>query len=456
MSGKWCTWCKLSPSEWQHAGHNCGEKWTIDGMSQLRDKIMRKEIEAKASNKKGVVEVPLIDTIPIDHTIFSLLHAEIGVGNKILDSFLEWVDYEVENLSEEEITARNDHLKAIDDHKDKVETHTQWLNVNSTDLADLRSERMEINVWMKEKGLTVDEKKSGLMESKRLSSSINMLVKGRNEIEAVVTTYNKVVQKLKKIADSLKSKRGPNSPVRLDLENCLVEFLIIRAKYHGGNLEGKTVSKFFQDAIEIFETMKPYLVLSPNKACDESEIDDMIKRYVEICTLFDGLFSVARTKSGEADDTICDKAQKYVSAIMVKWRDLGLSMDMLKIHGLEDHLVPQMRLFKGIGCFIEDFIEQAHQFGMKEEKRTANMRDRKKAANSHSAWEHASHHAEVIAVKKESSARSKRKLMKSSAEEKNVRNKIDREETRKYCLENATLISNPIDDYKKKKRQVNN
>ena len=167
MSGKWCTWCKLSPSEWRHAGHNCGEKWTIDGMSQLRDKIMRKEIEAKASNKKGVVEVPLIDAIPIDHIIFSLLHAEIGVGNKVLDSFFEWVNYRVENLSEEEITARDDHLKAIDDHKDKVETHTEWLNVNSADLADLRSERREINVWMKGKGLTADERECGLMESKK-------------------------------------------------------------------------------------------------------------------------------------------------------------------------------------------------------------------------------------------------------------------------------------------------
>ena len=167
MSGKWCTWCKLSPSEWRPSGHICGEKWTIDGMSQLREKIMRKEIEAKASNKMGVVEVPLIDTIPIDHTIFSLLHAEIGVGNKILDSFLEWVDYRVENLSEEEITARDDHLKAIDDHKDKVETHTEWLNVNSADLADLRSERREINVWMKGKGLTADERECGLMESKK-------------------------------------------------------------------------------------------------------------------------------------------------------------------------------------------------------------------------------------------------------------------------------------------------
>jgi hypothetical protein len=36
-----------------------------------------------------------------------------------------------------------------------------------------------------------------------------------------------------------------------------------------------------------------------------------------------------------------------------------------------------------MGDLLEDFIEQAHQFGMKGEKRTANMRDRARAANSH-------------------------------------------------------------------------
>ena len=82
------------------------------------------------------------------------------------------------------------------------------------------------------------------------------------------------------------------------------------------------------------------------------------------------------------------------------------------------------------------------------------MRDRKKAANSHSAWEHASRHAEVIAMKKENSTGSKRKFKKPSVEERKVRNKIEKEETRKSCLENATLTPNQIDDYKKKKRQV--
>jgi hypothetical protein len=51
-------------------------------------------------------------------------------------------------------------------------------------------------------------------------------------------------------------------------------------------------------------------------------------------------------------------------------------MKMPKIHGSEDHLIASMDPWNGIGDFLEAFIQQAHQFGMKEEKRTAKMRHR--------------------------------------------------------------------------------
>ena len=120
---------------------------------------------------------------------------------------------------------------------------------------------------------------------------------------------------------------------------------------------------------------------------------------MELCTLFDGLFSKARTHSGEATNEICDLTERYVTVVIVKWRDLRLSTDMLKIHGIEDHLVKQMRDFNGFGYFLEDFVEQAHQFGMRDEKRTANMTDRNRKYNSHSSNEVASLNAEVITHK---------------------------------------------------------
>ena len=48
---------------------------------------------------------------------------------------------------------------------------------------------------------------------------------------------------------------------------------------------------------------------------------------------------------------------------------------MPKIHGIEDHLLDQIIKYNGIGCFIEDFIKQAHQYGMLEERKSENMRD---------------------------------------------------------------------------------
>ncbi len=81
-----------------------------------------------------------------------------------------------------------------------------------------------------------------------------------------------------------------------------------------------------------------------------------------------------------------------------------MSMKMPKIHAVEDHLLWQMSLYLGIGDFVEDFIEQAHQIGRTEDNRTRNMRDRRLAVYSNSKWEWISLHSEVIGamiIKKE-------------------------------------------------------
>ena len=66
---------------------------------------------------------------------------------------------------------------------------------------------------------------------------------------------------------------------------------------------------------------------------------------------------------------------------------LVLSMQSIKIHGVEDHLFDQIKQYNGIGCFIEDFIEQAHQSGNLDENRTGKLRDKEKGYNHHSTYE---------------------------------------------------------------------
>ena len=66
---------------------------------------------------------------------------------------------------------------------------------------------------------------------------------------------------------------------------------------------------------------------------------------------------------------------------MIKWKNLRISMQMIKIHGVDNHLFDQIKHFNGIGCFIEDFIEQVHQFKNVDESKTGKLRDSEKAYN---------------------------------------------------------------------------
>ena len=46
--------------------------------------------------KKGINQSLLFDAVPIENYIFSLLHAEIGVGNKIVENDFLWITERME------------------------------------------------------------------------------------------------------------------------------------------------------------------------------------------------------------------------------------------------------------------------------------------------------------------------------------------------------------------------
>ena len=107
----------------------------------------------------------------------------------------------------------------------------------------------------------------------------------------------------------------------------------------------------------------------------------------ELCILLDYMFSLARTPTGKTTSNVIETTRRCVAAVIRKWKDLRLSMRGPKIHLCEDHLVLQMIRWIGIGCFGEDFIEQSHQTGVMEERRTGHMSNRVRAAQSHSSSE---------------------------------------------------------------------
>ena len=83
---------------------------------------------------------------------------------------------------------------------------------------------------------------------------------------------------------------------------------------------------------------------------------------------------------------------------------------MIKIHGVEIHLFDQIKHYNGIGCFVEAFIEQTHQFGILDESSTGKLRDREKSFNHHSTYECISLNGNVIKKAIEVKENSKRKM----------------------------------------------
>ena len=85
---------------------------------------------------------------------------------------------------------------------------------------------------------------------------------------------------------SYRKERGKGAPVRVKLEHKLVEFGIERESYHGGDLSGVKVIVLFQKMDKIFKGFDDILIQVDNKPCEDIEVRDMIKRYIELGFLF--------------------------------------------------------------------------------------------------------------------------------------------------------------------------
>jgi hypothetical protein len=460
MAGGWCTWCGLSPREWSPTEHDKGQLWTLEAMAEVRTSIRVGITADTSANRQGCVDVPLRTCVPINSYILPILHTEIGIGNRLLKSFLDWVDLRIENVPDNEIEARYGVYESQVEVRIQNEIWDDWVNLNGGQLAELREERAMINYT---KLLRDDdqkfvhsaaERKEMEVASKARTVQVKPLEKEKKEIVAQLETYKKVfAQRTKALIKLRKKRHRGDSPIKNGLEKHLAILGIDRAAYHGGDLNGKNVQQMFQESDEIFEKFKELLLEVDEEEegrCSDDEISDMIRRYSELCTLFDYLFSMARTPNGELTNEVLEETKRCLRVTMLKWRDLRLSMKMPKIHGLEDHLAAMMEQWNGIGDFLEDFIEQAHQFGMKEEKRTANMRDRVRAANSHSKWEWADKMSSEVRIAKEEVKQKTSRKRKADEQplrkQRELEKRQKRMETRRACLNQATLEPDPIED----------
>ena len=78
---------------------------------------------------------------------------------------------------------------------------------------------------------------------------------------------------------------------------------------------------------------------------DENQFNQVerTKRCIEICILFDQLLSNSRASSGKMTNDTIKEIELNIYLSISKWKELKLLMRMIKIHGIEDHLLEQIR-----------------------------------------------------------------------------------------------------------------
>ncbi len=213
MAGGWCTWCGWSPKEWSPTDHDKGQLWTLEAMAEVRASIALGVTVDTSANRQGCVDEPLRTCVPINSYIIPILHTEIGIGNRLLKSFLDWVDLRIENVPDDKIEARYGVYEVRSEVRLHNEIWDDWVNLKGGQLADLREERAMINYT---KTLRDDdnkfvhsaaERKDMMEASKARTAAVKPLEKEKKEIVAQLETYKKVLAARTKALSKLTSWR---------------------------------------------------------------------------------------------------------------------------------------------------------------------------------------------------------------------------------------------------------
>jgi hypothetical protein len=215
-----------------------------------------------------------------------------------------------------------------------------------------------------------------------------------------------------------------SKPIWQGLESILAkDWNIKRPSWHGGDILGNECRKLMSCARPIFDQIKSFLL----ERLEEDGGSERAKREVtkrcdivaNALLLFDGFLSLLRTDHNGLTPQLIMKARAFARKAVAVWRILDLSVTP-KCHASEDHACDQLESLMGLADFCEDWVEQLHQLGLKNNRRTKTIRDRERKYILYTKWEQLSGNRDVQRIKKAVLTNRQRKLMIFRAEERNA------------------------------------
>jgi hypothetical protein len=379
----------------------------------------------------------------------------------------------VEQLPPEVIAIRNMIYTADINFTETSNEMDEWLERSGINLTDIQVEKKQLSVALAEK----KERDGKLLhvinnaitrkqmneQVKSLGRQIRMLQQEKKEILDKKTKSGKELSAIKKESKIALEKIGRiDYPISDKFEEQIIRIKhqITRPYYHGGEYNGKAVQKLMTCAASIMKDCCDFIIseVPHQERVPDDEVIDWTKKYGDIILLFDKIFSLARSPTGSLSDGEIELLRTKISTAMRAWRKLDFSITP-KCHALEDHLLEQLlkvengKILRGIGEFTEDFVEQSHQFGFKEEGRTRGLKDHAAKAVSHSNWEERGLNPAVQAKHEEirNLITRKRKIGSgiSKATERKQNAKILKNDNRVAAFNNTIgyLENNALDDF---------
>jgi len=464
MSGHWCFLCKMCRTMFDKLEHR-DTMWTMEELLKIADEVNG----GKA--KFGVKKRPWWPFIPLENYMIPLLHVLIGLGNDLLDSFLDWVNEELECLDQQEImtkramltaehkildtTAERDvwngtldgkRLKSLLQKKryrvnklremGAIVTLAQEANQSGADSPFNASEMLQdFEAFVQEDGVAEEDAEDGLM-SITIDASVDQEARGRielcyqevmaveeelaplKEIKKVITDkLRKTRAFLAEMKKALKGFRSARKKSSESLESKLMKVLktigVQLTRYHGGSLNGKDIKKVMDHSFYVFDEFATILKAGcRNDSLTPEKIDQKCEEYKAAFLLWDGAFAMAR----KVDPSVEDRAmyRRYVKGAIDAHGVIGCSITH-KAHLMWLHVHWQMKCVEGgLGDKMEDWVELAHQTGARRRKRFRSVQDPAVRAAARSRYDFRDTDPDVLAWTDALNEESKRKFIDPS------------------------------------------
>jgi len=378
--GWWCMWCWLMKPGWRQGvckhDQPLYKSCTEDGCThhqgldiqeiihQYNDNVANNRYDkASTTARKGVAMMPLLNKGTI--VVAPGLHYMMGIAEILIGYHFDMIDEHVEPLKPHELATRESISKndaILDEEKTRLKVWDDAVNGG-----------MELEAKSKESKQLETKIKSGNAQpgDEEKKKDVDERIKA---LEMVRDGHEKKIARLKKEIKDAKAKwEAIRSNNKLDsnsiynkCEDILKKYGIYRSAYHGGKFTGVDIIKMMDDATKIYSEMEQVMLTEGRYKNGTEKEKKIIKDFCEEVKsglqLWNEIFARVSNQEAVMDDKYCDETQELINVAMKFMRRLKFSITP-KLHGMECHIVHQMRTIKGFAYMLEQFIEHYHQIG---------------------------------------------------------------------------------------------